>query len=380
MFMETMSPSETKISRSVTWRRILDDESLEQAQLVWTQSGPRITGTVLAVHEGSPLRVDYRIECDAEWRTRFVRVDEIRAGKRIALYLAQDRPGHWLKNAAEDDSLAGCTDVDLGITPSTNMLPIHRLAMPVGSRSEIHAAWVRFPDLDVSRTAQSYRRVSERAFIYESLQSGFKATITLDNDGLVQEYGEVWKQVTSSVAAPEPWGFAAALTSDGPSPELGDVADAFGWLVGGWSAEVLDFDANGQVRRGTGEWWFSWVLEGRAIQDVWIVPVRSERMEMSGTPNRPSGPNNRYGTSIRWFDRSSRQWKIVWINPVSGTLNQLDGIRDGNRIILEGNADGQRIRWSFNEIRAESFVWKGESRDHSGSWKLEAEFRLRRIA
>jgi hypothetical protein len=380
MFMETMSASETKVSRSVTWRRIRDDQSLEQAQLVWTQSGPRITGTVLAVYEGDPLRVDYRIECDVEWRTRFVHVDQSRAGKRIELYLDQDRPGHWLKNTVEDDSLAGCTDVDLGITPSTNTLAIRRLAMPVGSRSEIHAAWVRFPQLDVSRAAQSYRRVSEREFIYESLQSGFKAPITVDKDGLVQEYGEVWKQVASSVATPEPSGFAAALTCDGPSPELGDVADAFGWLVGGWSAEVLDFDANGQVRRGTGEWWFSWVLEGRAIQDVWIVPVRSERMEVSGMPNRPSGPNNRYGTSIRWFDRSSRQWKIVWINPVSGTLNQLAGVRNGNRIILDGNADGQRIRWSFDEIRPESFVWRGESRDDSGSWKLEAEFRLRRIA
>jgi uncharacterized protein len=378
--METMSPSETKISRSVTWRRILDDRSLEQAQLVWTQSGPRITGTVLAIHEGGPLRVDYRIECDVEWRTRFVHVDQSRAGKRIELYLTQDRPGHWLKNTTEDGSLAGCTDVDLGITPSTNTLPIRRLAMPVGSRSEIHAARVCFPELDVSRAAQSYRRVSERGFIYESLQSGFKAPITMDKDGLVQEYGEVWKQVASSVATPEPSGFAAALTSDGPSPELADVADAFGWLVGRWSAEVLDFDANGKVRRGTGEWWFSWVLEGRAIQDVWIVPVRSERMEMSETPNRPSGPNKRYGTSIRWFDRSSRQWKIVWINPVSGTLNQLAGTRNENRIILDGIADGQRVRWSFNEIRPESFVWRGERRDDSGSWNLEAEFRLRRIA
>jgi uncharacterized protein len=378
--METASPSEAKIPRCVTWRRILDDQSLEQAQLVWTQTGPRIAGTVLAVYEGSPLRVDYRIECDEAWNTRLVHVSQSRAGKRSELHLVQDSPGHWRKNAAEDRSLTGCTDVDLGITPSTNTLPIRRFAMPVGSCNEIQAAWVRFPQLDVSRAAQSYRRVSEHEFIYERLQSGFKAKIAMDNDGLVQEYEGVWRQIASGVATPDPCGFAAALTSDAPSPELGDAAETFGWLVGGWSAEVLDFDPNGHVRRGTGEWWFSWVLEGRALQDVWIVPVRSERTDMSGTPNGASSPSNRYGTSIRWFDRSSRQWKIVWINPVSGSMNQLARTRDGNRMILEGTADGQRIRWSFNEIRPDSFVWRGESLDTSRSWKLEAEFRLRRIA
>lgn len=379
MLMETTLPSETKISRSVTWRRIRDDQSLEQAQIIWTQTGPCITGTVLAADEGVPLRVDYRIECDEEWSTRLVDVDQSRAGKRSRLRLVQDRPGHWLKNNAEDDSLAGCTDVDLGITPSTNTLPIRRLAIPVGNRSEINAAWVRFPELDVTRTAQSYRRVSEREFVYENLQSGFRATIAVDDDGFVHQYDGVWKQVASSVATPERAGFAAALTSNRPSPELGDVAETLGWLVGGWSAEVLDFDAKGQVRRGTGEWWFSWVLEGRAIQDVWIVPARAERTDMTGTPNRTSGPSNRYGTSMRWFDRDSKQWKVVWINPVSGTMNQLAGIRNGNRIILDGTADGKRIRWSFNEIRPDSFVWRGETQENSETWKLEAEFRLRRI-
>jgi hypothetical protein len=378
--MKTALPSGNRTSRSVIWRRILDDQSLEQAQLVWTATGPHIMGTVLAVEKGAPLRVDYRIECDERWSTRLVHVDESWAGKRRELHLVQDKAGHWLKNNAQETLLAGCTDVDLGITPSTNTLPILRLAMPIGSQSEIQAAWIRFPELVVSPTVQSYRHVADREFLYENLQTGFKATIAVDNDGLVHDYSGVWKQIASNVAAPEQSRFAAALTSDGPSSELNDVASAFGWLIGGWSAEVLDFDATGQARRGTGEWWFSWVLEGRAIQDVWIVPSPLEGTGMSGTPQHAELPNNRYGTSIRWFDRASLIWRIVWINPVSGTLNQLSGTRDGNRIMLDGNADGQRIRWSFNDIHLNSFVWRGESRDNSGTWKLEAEFRLRRIA
>lgn len=43
------------------------------------------------------------------------------------------------------------------------------------------------------------------------------------------------------------------------------------------SGEVFDYDVDGSVRTGTGEWSFSWVLEGRAVQDVWISPQRALR-------------------------------------------------------------------------------------------------------
>jgi len=49
-------------------------------------------------------------------------------------------------------------------------------------------------------------------------------------------------------------------------------------------------------------------------------------------------------------------------------------------MVLAGTADGQPVRWSFVQIRPESFTWRGESRQDDGQWKLESEFQLRRIA
>ena len=46
-------------------------------------------------------------------------------------------------------------------------------------------------------------------------------------------------------------GLLSALIGDAPSTELGDAAEAFGWLIGGWVAQVRDFDPDGRVSHGS---------------------------------------------------------------------------------------------------------------------------------
>jgi hypothetical protein len=164
--------------------------------------------------------------------------------------------------------------------------------------------------------------------------------------------------------------FMETLLAAGPSPELGERAKDLAWLVGGWSAVVRDYDDRGVLQESMGEWWFSWVLEGRAMQDVWIVPPRHERHAL----------RDRYGTTIRWFDHEAGLWRMSWFNPVSGARNDLSGGADGNRLIFEGVTDRQRIRWSFNDITSSSFVWRGESLDDKGNPALGSEFFVRRMA
>lgn len=172
-------------------------------------------------------------------------------------------------------------------------------------------------------------------------------------------------------------GFVQALVADAASPELGAAAEDFGWLIGGWRAQVRDIDADGRERTGRGEWWFAWVLEGRALQDVWISPPRDER----AAPRREDSANDRYGTTIRHLRPQRDGWRIVWINPVSGAENRLAGRRDGDRIVLLG-MDGDRVmRWRFVDIRPDAFTWQGHRLADDGErWILEAEFRLTRIA
>ena len=88
--------------------------------------------------------------------------------------------------------------------------------------------------------------------------------------------------------------FHSLLAATGRSPEIPEENDVYGWLVGSWDLEVLHYAAvDIAPLHIQGEVHFGWVLEGRAIQDVWIMPRRSDR-----TPSTDKA-NNMYGTTLR---------------------------------------------------------------------------------
>ncbi len=160
----------------------------------------------------------------------------------------------------------------------------------------------------------------------------------------------------------------------GRSPEIPESADAYGWLTGSWELDVRHYHTDVSGRGIKGEVYFEWVLEGRAVQDVWIMPPRGER-----TPNLDK-TCNMYGTTLRVWDASIQAWRVTWINPVTGWRDELIGRKIGNRVVQIGtHANGTPIRWIFSEITADSFRWTGEALQPDGeSWKLEGEFHAKR--
>ena len=170
--------------------------------------------------------------------------------------------------------------------------------------------------------------------------------------------------------------FACVLISQRPSPQIpASAAEAYDWLIGDWEADVYDYGSGGSKHVSKGEWHFSWVLEGRAIQDVWVVPRRSDR-----NPSTPAN-NNRYGTSIRIYDPKIDAWRVFWFNPVTSDRTELVGRKVGNTIVQQSVAeDGSFTRWSFEDITTRSFTWRGEfSTDGGRTWQLDAEFFAHRI-
>jgi hypothetical protein len=165
------------------------------------------------------------------------------------------------------------------------------------------------------------------------------------------------------------------LAAPGRSPEIPESADVYGWLTGSWELDVCHYLVDMTARRMKGEVHFGWVLEGRAVQDVWIMPRRSERTaDVDKTADM-------YGTTLRVWDPSIQAWRVTWINPVTGGRDELIGRWSGKDIVQVGrHADGTPIRWIFAEIMPDSFHWTGEALQPDGkTWKLEGEFRAKRM-
>jgi hypothetical protein len=164
--------------------------------------------------------------------------------------------------------------------------------------------------------------------------------------------------------------FVRTLVASNRSSEIPKAMDLYGWLVGGWDLEVVGYDDDDNVIQSTGEAHVGWVLEGRAVQDVFINPRRSDR-----GPGSPSFANW-YGTTLRIYDPSIHAWRVNWFNPHDGVRAELIGRRRGKDIVQEGKfPDGTNIRWTFTDITENSYYWRGERLEPDRTWHLQVEFR-----
>lgn len=169
--------------------------------------------------------------------------------------------------------------------------------------------------------------------------------------------------------------FIDALVSDGPAPDRAEKMMLYGRFVGRWEMDVVRYAGDGSTRRGKGEIHFAWALQGRAVQDVWIIPPRD-------AATAEPAPGDFYGTTIRVYDPGHDHWHIFWIDPLFQVYRRMIGRPEGADIVQHGTDEtGRPVRWSFREITNDSFHWLAErARDSEPGFDLVVEFFARRIA
>jgi hypothetical protein len=109
--------------------------------------------------------------------------------------LTADDQRRWWSDGKELVDVAGCVDVDISLSPSTNTLPIRRLSLARGEERDVVAAWIRFPDLAIEPLPQRYVRSGESLYRYSSGGGAFTADIEVDDLGLVVKYPPAWERV-----------------------------------------------------------------------------------------------------------------------------------------------------------------------------------------
>ena len=168
------------------------------------------------------------------------------------------------------------------------------------------------------------------------------------------------------------------LHADAPAADRADKLALYGQFVGDWETDIVAHGPDGTRHQGQGEIHFGWVLEGRAVQDVWMIPRLRDRR-----PDAPIMPvaGNWYGTTLRVYDPALDAWRIFWIDPATNYSSQQVGRAVGPDIVQEGTmASGARSRWRFTKITPRSFHWLGEaSTDDGASWRVLVEVLARRV-
>jgi hypothetical protein len=178
-------------TRRAAWRRSDEVETDEVCTLTLRDNGYSLVGTVLGAEGSLPVRIEYQVLVDRAGVTTAAHVRDLRGFETRTVALERSAKGAWTVDGAAARALKGCTDIDLGCSPSTNTLPIRRLRLAIGASQTIQAAWVRFPELTVVKADQTYARLDEFTYRYSS--GTFEAELTVDDDGLVTAYAE-WRR------------------------------------------------------------------------------------------------------------------------------------------------------------------------------------------
>jgi hypothetical protein len=191
-----MDPSARITEPSILWRR-LDQPGHEYARLCLQDAYWHLIGSAVFAHEQQPCRLEYLVVCDAAWLTLSGRVTGWVGDRPVKMEISVDSARRWRLNGAEQPDVAGCVDLDLNFSPSTNLFPIRRTELSVGQSATVRAAWLRFPSFTLEPLEQVYRRVDAETYRYESAGGRFAADLQVNAAGMVTRYPGGWQAEAS---------------------------------------------------------------------------------------------------------------------------------------------------------------------------------------
>lgn len=149
--------------------------------------------------------------------------------------------------------------------------------------------------------------------------------------------------------------FLEALISEKRNDALPEEFDYFGKLIGSWKINYVESNNPCPIK---GEWHFSWVLEGMAVQDVIILP------------------DYEYGTSLRIYNPDTHAWDVAY--GYTGKIIRLEARKQGEMIVLTYTGDEKR-KWVFVKIEDNKFHWQNITVKDDGEWHINAEIYAERI-
>jgi hypothetical protein len=182
----------TRSLQSILWRGI-DMPGHDACRLTSQDREWHLSGAAVFSHVQKPCRLDYHVVCDQHWNTVLAKVSGWLGNDLVELELTVGADRKWRMNGVEQPAVAGCIDVDLNFSPSTNLLPIRRLNLEINQGAEVNVAWLRFPGFELEALPQIYKRIDQFRYHYESGGGSFVAELKVNAAGFVTDYPELFQ-------------------------------------------------------------------------------------------------------------------------------------------------------------------------------------------
>ena len=163
--------------------------------------------------------------------------------------------------------------------------------------------------------------------------------------------------------------FATALTSSGPAKSLSPKDNWYATMGGEWDvAYILGGEGGALI---AGEWTFSWINNGQAIEDVLSVPYQW------GKP--PEGVEPIQMTTVRMLNQKRGDWEgihvidgaMVYFRTAKAASGQIE-----ERYQIEG---APMTLWTYSEVLQDSFkVTISQTTDQGATRRVVAELWCKR--
>lgn len=143
-----------------------------------------------------PVYAEYILRLDLNWNVLELDINFTVGEASYAYLLFRDAEGQWSDAEGKPyPEFSGCRYIDISLTPFTNTLPVKGMQWDDGQRTEVTVLYIDVLANQLRKDTQHYTRLNEGAYTFENANGNFTANITVDEDGFVTQYPNLFEML-----------------------------------------------------------------------------------------------------------------------------------------------------------------------------------------
>lgn len=159
-------------------------------------------------------------------------------------------------------------------------------------------------------------------------------------------------------------------------PKAPPETEQFGQLAGIWECTNSAFFQGRWVSGWKATWAWKYILDGFAVQDLWI------QKEIDLPPPAAGLKRDLAGTNMRLYNPQTKRWEIMWFTNANNSSTIIYAEQQGDAIVMKPEAatNSPQRRITFYGITRESFEWKSEVLQEDGeTWQATTKISAKRV-